>query len=80
MCMHPEIQKRAQAEIDAVVGHDRLPGFEDRPHLPYIEAICKETMRYHAVVPNGELSSQNLVGKLDFDSKLFFRSSPLYGR
>jgi hypothetical protein len=47
--MHPEIQKRAQAEIDGVIGVDRLPNFEDRPHLPYLEAICKETMRYPQV-------------------------------
>ncbi|KAF5366421.1 hypothetical protein D9758_009789 [Tetrapyrgos nigripes] len=60
MCMHPEIQKRAQEEIDGVVGHDRLPTFEDRIHLPYVEAICKETMRYHAVVPNGKMISPSL--------------------
>ncbi len=43
---HPEVQIRAQKELDAVVGTDRLPGFEDRPHLPFIEAIYREVLRW----------------------------------
>lgn len=35
MLLHPEVQRRAQAEIDAVVGADRLPSFEDRAELPF---------------------------------------------
>lgn len=46
MVLHPEVQKEAQAEIDAVVGHDRLPDFNDRPSLPYIDRIVQETLRY----------------------------------
>ena len=46
MVLHPDIQKKAQAEIDAVVGHDRLPDFNDRPSLPYIDRIVQETLRY----------------------------------
>ncbi|KAE9399136.1 cytochrome P450 [Gymnopus androsaceus JB14] len=53
MAMFPEAQKRAQAELNSVTGQDRLPSFEDRDRLPYVEAVCKEVMRYHAVVPNG---------------------------
>ena len=53
MAMHPEIQKKAQAEIDAVVGNMRLPDFDDRPSLPYIEAICREIVRWRVVVPLG---------------------------
>jgi cytochrome P450 len=51
MALYPEIQKKAQAEIDAVVGPHRLPDFEDRPSLPYINAIVKESMRWHLVLP-----------------------------
>ena len=47
MALYPEAQKKAQAEIDAVVGPDRLPNFEDRPSLPYINAVVKESMRWH---------------------------------
>ena len=51
MALYPEVQKKAQAEIDAVVGPNRLPDFEDRPFLPYINAVVKESMRWHLVVP-----------------------------
>ena len=39
MVMYPEIQKRAQAELLAVVGPDRLPTLEDRERLPLTESI-----------------------------------------
>ena len=39
---YPDIQKRAQEELDAVVGRDRLPIVEDEPNLPYCHAIVKE--------------------------------------
>ena len=51
MALYPEVQKKAQAEIDAVVGSTRLPDFDDRPSLPYINAIVKESMRWHLVLP-----------------------------
>ncbi|KAI0056028.1 p450-domain-containing protein [Artomyces pyxidatus] len=43
--LHPETQKRAQAELDTVVGRDRVPAFSDSPRLPYIRAMVKETLR-----------------------------------
>lgn len=55
MALYPEVQKKAQAEIDAVVGPNRLPEFQDRPSLPYINAVVKESMRWNVVVPLGEL-------------------------
>ncbi|KAJ7205516.1 cytochrome P450 [Mycena pura] len=48
---NPEAQKKAQAEIDAVVGTDRLPDFHDEPHLPYVAALMKESMRWRNVAP-----------------------------
>ena len=51
MALYPEVQKKAQAEIDAVVGPHRLPDFEDRSSMPYINAIVKESMRWHLVLP-----------------------------
>ena len=53
MALYPEVQKKAQAEIDAVVGANRFPEFEDRPSLPYINAVVKESMRWHLVTPLG---------------------------
>lgn len=42
MATYPETMKRAQAEIDAVVGRARLPQFNDRSSLPYVRAMVKE--------------------------------------
>ncbi|EIN08237.1 cytochrome P450 [Punctularia strigosozonata HHB-11173 SS5] len=53
MTLNPEIQKRAQAEIDAVVGTDRLPTLADRDHLPYVDALVKEVFRWNPVAPQG---------------------------
>lgn len=39
MILFPETQRRAQREIDAVVGRDRLPTIEDCEKLPYIQAM-----------------------------------------
>jgi cytochrome P450 len=51
LTLFPEVQKKAQAEIDAVVGNDRLPKFTDRSRLPYIDALAKEVLRWNTVVP-----------------------------
>jgi cytochrome P450 len=49
MALHPEAQKKAQEEIDRVVGRHRLPNFEDRDSLPYVNAVVKEVLRWHPV-------------------------------
>ena len=51
MTLFPDIQKRAQAEIDIVVGDGRLPSFEDRERLPFVEAIVKEILRWRPPGP-----------------------------
>ncbi|KAF7357531.1 Cytochrome p450 [Mycena sanguinolenta] len=53
MALYPEIQKKAQTEINTVIGTDRLPEFEDRPLLPYVEALYREVMRWRPVTPLG---------------------------
>ncbi|KAG7089560.1 hypothetical protein E1B28_011232 [Marasmius oreades] len=54
MALHPEAQKRAQRELDTVVGKDRLPSFTtDRSNLPYVEAVLRETLRWSPSVPLG---------------------------
>ncbi|KAI8627254.1 cytochrome P450 [Xylariaceae sp. FL1651] len=42
-----DIQKRAQEELDSVVGRDRLPQVQDEKNLPYCHAIVKEIERCH---------------------------------
>ena len=44
--LYPEVQAKAQAELDQIVGCDRLPNFSDRPHLPYLNALVKELIRW----------------------------------
>jgi cytochrome P450 len=53
MLLNPNVQERAQAEIDAVVGSDRLPRLADRQNLPYLEACIKESLRWGPVTPEG---------------------------
>lgn len=51
--MFPDVQRKAQAEMDSVVGNNRLPVAADRDSMPYLNAVCKETLRWHPVAPLG---------------------------
>jgi cytochrome P450 len=42
MVLFPDVQRKAQEEIDRVIGTGRLPNFTDRDHLPYLSALYKE--------------------------------------
>ncbi|KAJ7110135.1 cytochrome P450 [Mycena epipterygia] len=54
MAIHPDVQTRAQQELDNVLGHgQRLPAFTDRPQLPFIDYICYELLRWNPVTPLG---------------------------
>lgn len=53
MVLYPDVLKKAQAEIDFVVGRDRLPTFADRDQLPYIRALVKEVLRWKPITPLG---------------------------
>ena len=59
--LHPDIQMRAQEELDFVVGRGRLPTFEDRPKLPFVDAVCKEVLRWRPVTPAGMFSQSQLM-------------------
>ena len=53
MSLNPDVQKKAQAELDAVVGPNRLPSHCDRASLPYVNAVLMESLRWHTVAPFG---------------------------
>jgi cytochrome P450 len=53
MTQYPEIQAKAQEEINHIVGPDRLPTAEDRPNLPYVEALMNEVLRFSSILPQG---------------------------
>lgn len=62
MLLHPDVQSRALTEINAVCG-DNVPTFEHKPSLPYIEAICREVLRWQPTLPLGlpHMTSQDDV-------------------
>lgn len=57
MTLFPSVQEKAQAEIDRVVGHDRLPTFEDQEDMPYLRAVVLETLRWSPSVPTGQFEN-----------------------
>ncbi|KAJ7484532.1 cytochrome P450 [Mycena latifolia] len=64
--LHPTAQALAQLEIDEVIGHSRMPGFEDRNSLPYANAFVQECLRSAPAVPVGvahrAMESDNIEG------------------
>lgn len=54
MSLHPDVQRRAQAEIDRVIGKQRLPNIDDKNALPFTVALIKEVMRCSPVAPTGQ--------------------------
>lgn len=63
MVLYPDVQRRAQAEIDNVIGNSRLPSFEDRDTLAYVNALVLECLRWNPAVPLGQphMSSRDNV-------------------
>ncbi|KZT11606.1 cytochrome P450 [Laetiporus sulphureus 93-53] len=53
MLHYPDVQAKAQAEIDTVIGHDRLPDISDKESLPYVRALITEVYRWIPAVPLG---------------------------
>ncbi|KAG4252722.1 hypothetical protein FPRO04_02505 [Fusarium proliferatum] len=53
MVLHPEIQDKAQQELDTLIGFDKLPDFSDRPALVYIEHVVQEIYRWSPLAPLG---------------------------
>lgn len=50
---NPEVFKKARAELDRVVGEDRLPSLADRPNLRYLDYLVEETTRWRPLSPIG---------------------------
>lgn len=53
MVLYPEVQKRAQEEMDSVLGHGHLPEFGDEDALPYLKAVLYELLRWSPPGPLG---------------------------
>uniref|UniRef100_A0A0C9R7L2 Cyp304a1_2 protein n=1 Tax=Fopius arisanus TaxID=64838 RepID=A0A0C9R7L2_9HYME len=50
---YPEVMRKAQEEIDRVVGMERFPEWDDRKNLPYTESVIREVMRIETLTPLG---------------------------
>ncbi|NWW74152.1 CP2DH protein, partial [Climacteris rufus] len=53
MLLHPEIQKKVQAEIDKVIGRERCVTMKDQASMPYTNAVIHEVQRLGDIVPAG---------------------------
>ncbi|KAJ7747825.1 cytochrome P450 [Mycena metata] len=53
MVLFPDVQRKAQEEIDSIIGGARLPQSTDREQLPYVAAVVTELLRWHSVAPLG---------------------------
>ncbi|KAK1229647.1 hypothetical protein PQX77_007283 [Marasmius sp. AFHP31] len=51
LSVNSEAQKKAQEEIDRVIGEDRAPRMEDLEDLPYVRAVVNEVYRMRPPVP-----------------------------
>ena len=57
MLLHPEEQKKIQAELDDVIHRGVPPEFKDRDSLPILDAAWRESIRLHPSTPLGTMSS-----------------------
>ncbi|KIK51147.1 hypothetical protein GYMLUDRAFT_252319 [Collybiopsis luxurians FD-317 M1] len=75
MVLYPEIQRRAQEEIDRVVGNHRLPTFNDYERLPYVRAIIREIMRWRGIAP---LAVPHRLGQDDYYEGYFLPKDTIF--
>ena len=54
MVINPDVQARAQAEVDEFTAQaGRLPDFQDREGLPFVNAVISEAFRWNPTAPLG---------------------------
>lgn len=51
MVLHPEVMRRAQRELDQIVGRERCPVLDDAEALPYVNAVVREVLRWRPIAP-----------------------------
>ncbi|KAF9816991.1 hypothetical protein IEO21_03756 [Rhodonia placenta] len=51
LLLHPRVLQKAREELDQVVGTERLPDFDDRKHLAYMECVLQEVYRWACPAP-----------------------------
>ena len=66
---NPDIQTKMRQEMERIVGSGRFPSMDDKPKLPYCEAVILESQRLGNIVPNSVPHGVKYDGT--FQSKLF---------
>lgn len=61
---NPHDWRRGHMGIDAVVGTNRFPEFNDRPSLSYIDAILHESLRWRPVSPTSACEGAHSASEL----------------
>ena len=56
-----DVQRKIKDEIETVVGSDRLPNHDDRPNMPYTNAVISEILRWNSVAPSGKHLGHHLT-------------------
>ncbi|KAH8100404.1 cytochrome P450 [Cristinia sonorae] len=72
---NPEVQIRAQAEIDQVIGNERIPTYKDKDSLPYVYAIVRECIRWRTALPT---IYRNLVKDDEFEGRHISQRSTIF--
>ncbi|KAL0059730.1 hypothetical protein AAF712_013526 [Marasmius tenuissimus] len=53
LASNPDVQRKAQNEIERNIGYQRAPQSDDIASLPFVKAVVKETFRFRPSVPVG---------------------------
>lgn len=73
MTLNPDVVRKAQAQLEEVIGRDRAPAFDDAARLPYIQAIVKEVLRWRPAGPLGAQDHGDLTANFDPLADRLFR-------
>ncbi|KAI0350504.1 cytochrome P450 [Trametes cingulata] len=71
MAKFPDVQRRAQAEVDALTGGKRLPTMADRPSLPYVDAVLSEVLRWVSIAPVSDAQRSPSPRAISRDESIF---------
>lgn len=64
---NPEVLQKVQDELERIVGMDRMVRESDLPRLVYLQAVVKETLRLHPVVPFAAHSAVEACSVLGYE-------------